>query len=95
LANPTHVISIKQRILQASGELNGDRQPPIVDRRSSQDIDRYFDIWSTWSGLDIGTAALLTKKYGRAKFRRLVEANGIWIEGEGFPHTNMDDEIPF
>jgi putative GTP pyrophosphokinase len=62
------------------------------------DIDRYFAIWSKWSGLDRGTAALLTKKYGRIKFRQLMEANGIWIEGEGnnsFPRNAFDDEIPF
>lgn len=62
------------------------------------DIDRYFTVWNKWTGLDRSTAALLTNRYGQRKFRNVMGANEIWIEGEEnrrAPHDSMDDDIPF
>lgn len=62
------------------------------------DIDRYFTIWNKWSGLDHPTAALLTNRYGREKFKKLMDDNGIWIDEEDdqeSPRNSFDDEIPW
>ena len=62
-----------------------------------QDIDRYFSIWKKWTGMDRPTAALLAKRYGAAKFHKLMEEKGIWIEGEdnhSIPRNSMYGDIP-
>ncbi|MCA6107281.1 GTP pyrophosphokinase [Bradyrhizobium cenepequi] len=62
------------------------------------DIDRYFTVWKGWTGLDQPTASLLAKRYGRKKFRDLMNKNEIWIEGEDdpdFPRDNLDEDAPF
>jgi ppGpp synthetase/RelA/SpoT-type nucleotidyltranferase len=47
------------------------------------DIDRYFTVWKRWTGLDLPTAQLLEKRYGRAKLRDILSNYRISIEGEG------------
>ena len=62
-----------------------------------QDIDRYFSIWKKWTGMDRPTAALLAKRYGAAKFHKLMEEKGILIEGEdnhSIPRNSMYGDIP-
>jgi putative GTP pyrophosphokinase len=62
------------------------------------DIDRYFTIWKRWTGMDRPTATLLVNRYGGAKFWKLMEEKGIWIEGEsnqGIARHCMDEDIPF
>jgi putative GTP pyrophosphokinase len=44
-----------------------------------RDIDKYFSIWKTWTGLDAPTASLLRKKYGAEKLAELLSQHDVEI----------------
>jgi hypothetical protein len=45
------------------------------------DIDRYFSIWNSWSGLDSPTALLLARKYGRNRVQDILSEHEVSIVG--------------
>jgi len=92
-------IAVREVIEQIGEHTTGDENAIgfIRTLMMYHDIDRYFNIWKKWTGMDRPTAALLANRYGGNKFWKLMEANGIWIEGEdnqSIPCNSMYGDFP-